>query len=97
MKQIPSKEYIFFLDKTSSQAIDNAADCVYFWITSVKTYNKYKVYAYDCLTAEKLYRTYPGFRGLDDMEGHFEFATNDAARVREYLISLGMRDGGEAD
>jgi len=91
----PDKKFIFFQDVDSTQVIDNP-DCCYFWITSVKTYNKYKLYAYDQLTAEKLYKTYPLFRGIDDMEGHFEFLSNNVEKVREYLIELGMKDGGIA-
>lgn len=85
-------DYIFFQDTESSQAIENDGFS-YFWITSVKTYNKYKVMAYDELTSEKLYKTYPTFAGIDDMEGHFEFALN-AQETREYLLALGMQDGG---
>jgi hypothetical protein len=90
-----NKQYIFFNDVDSVVALTNP-DCSYFWITSLKTYNKYKVYAYDELTAERLYKTYPGFQGIDDMEGHFEFTTN-AEVTKQYLIGLGMLDGGQAD
>ncbi len=86
--------HIFFQDTESTQALDNKGFS-YFCITSVKTYNKYKVLAYDELTAERLYRHYPSFAGIDDMEGHFEFALN-AQEAREYLLSLGMQDGGNA-
>ena len=90
-----NKKYIFFHDKESVPALTNP-DYSYFWITSLKTYNKYKVYAYDELTAEKLYKTYPKFAGIDDMEGHFEFTTN-AENTRKYLLGLGMIDGGQAE
>ena len=86
--------HIFFQDTESIQALENNGFS-YFWITSVKTYNKYKVLAYDELTTERLNRHYPDFLGLDDMEGHFEFALN-ADKAREYLLSLGMQDGGIA-
>lgn len=86
--------HTFFLDNESSQAIENDGFS-YYWITSTKTYNKYKVLAYDELTAERLYRHYPTFIGIDDMEGHFEFGLN-AEHAREYLLALGMQDGGIA-
>lgn len=87
-------KHIFFLDTESPQSIENDGFS-YYWITSLKTYNKYKVVAYDELTAERLYKHYPTFKGIDDMEGHFEFDLN-SQDAREYLLSLGMVDGGNA-
>jgi len=90
-----NRQFVFFKDVYTMFKYNNP-NISYFWITSVKSYNKYKIFNYDRLTTEKLNKIFTSFKGINDIEGHFKFLVSEK-ETRLYLQSLNMIDGGIAD
>ena len=70
--------------------------CSYFWITRLDVYRKTGCMAADELRRDDILCTYPTFRGVDDMEGHFEFDMTPANAIK-HMEALGIVNDDKAD
>lgn len=61
----------------------------YFWITEEESFKKTKCMAADELRSTSIKKEIPEFKGVNDMEGHFEF-NGTPIEIIKYLKKLGM-------
>lgn len=62
--------------------------CSYAWICSKEYYDKHK-HLEDNIRTHHVADFHPTFKGVDDMESHFEFEMNPI-EMRKHLLSLGF-------
>lgn len=64
----------------------------YFWITP-RDYFEEHGHIHDNIRTSDIIDSEPSFKGVDDMESHFEFKMMNPREARKHLEFIGIKDG----